>query len=498
MSVSREWTSLKAVWGAILLVLVARIFLSSQFLLTPEEALYWQSSQYPLADGGATSSVLTLAIGLSTFLFGNSETAVRLPAVLGLAFTAFFMARLAASMFSWHTALHVTLLCVGILQLNLAALVASSYSLLLPCWAAVCYHSSVAMYENRTDQWLFAGFWFGLGLLCHFSMILLLPFLILCFILIKPFRICLLYPGPWFGFLLALGIFLLGAGRLENLDPLSFLDKEYFYAFVHNLIPDPAYSLQFIIDQMVLLTPVVLVLILIAWLGGGNKRHLVKPDVQFLILTSLPLFLLYLIFPVFADTGTAWTAGAYIPALILIAGLHSSTRSSFKGRPSGRWILALITAYGFTVPLILQITYPPLSLPVHLRQTRLAISGWDLLGKEVHRSSLLMPNPAHTFIFSMEPKIAGELAFYVPGNPRAVSLDHRTRMHRKTFLEKERQLAGQDGLGVVSTKAALEKAELLFDRVEVERELSLNTQNQHSPEQNHTFYIIRGFGFRIR
>lgn len=498
MSVSREWNSLKAVWSVVLLFLAARIFLGGQFLLTPEEALYWQTSQYPPAGGDGRSPVLTAAIWLSTSLFGNSEMAVRLPAVLGLALAALYMSLIAASMFSWHTALHVTLLSHGILQLNLAALVVTPFSLLLPCWAAVCFHASQAMHENRTDQWLFAGFWFGAGLLCDFSMILLLPFLMLCFILIKPFRICLLYAGPWFGFLLASAMFLLVSIWQENINLLFLIDQANWKNFAFNLIPDAAYSLQFIIDQVVLLTPVVLLLILAAWIGGGNKRHLVKPDVQFLLLTSLPLFLLYLVFPVFADSGTAWTAPAYISGFILIAGLHSSTRSNFKGRPSGTWIFGLVTAYCITVPLVLQIAYPGLPVPVHLRQTNLAVSGWDLLGREVHDSALVMPSPEETFIFSMEPKIAAELAFYTPGNHRAVSLDHWTRTHRQTMLEQELQLIGRDGVGLVSTKAALDKAELLFDRVELERTLTVNTLRPGSLDENRTFYLLRGFGFRLK
>ncbi len=45
MSVSREWNSLKAAWVILLLFLAVRVFLSGQFLLTPEEANYWQASQ---------------------------------------------------------------------------------------------------------------------------------------------------------------------------------------------------------------------------------------------------------------------------------------------------------------------------------------------------------------------------------------------------------------------------------------------------------------------
>jgi hypothetical protein len=135
-------------------------------------------------------------------------------------------------------------------------------------------------------------------------------------------------------------------------------------------------------------------------------------------------------------------------------------------------------------------------LSINISQTRLAASGWDLLGKRVDQSFHLMPNLNKTFIFSMEQKLAAELAFYVPGNPHTISLNHRTRSNRQDFLEKEMQLAGQDGLGLVSTQAALEQAKLLFDRVELEKEITLQTTTSSSTGQDRTFYIIRGFGFK--
>ncbi|MCL7488809.1 MAG: glycosyltransferase family 39 protein [Desulfobulbaceae bacterium] len=498
MSVSREWNSLKAAWVILLLFLAVRVFLSGQFLLTPEEANYWQASQYPLSSGEDHSPVLNGAIRLSTALFGNTETAVRLPAVLALTLAAIYMTLLAANMFSWHTALHVTLISQSILQLNVAALVLSPYSLLLPCWAAVCYHSSQAMHDNRIEQWLFAGFWFGVGLLCQSSMILLLLCLILCFVLIRPFRTCLLYAGPWLAILLSLGVFLSIAILHENISLPTLAGRMNLRHLARDLIPDVSYSLGFMLDQLVLITPFVLLLILAAWLNGGSKRHLCRPDVQFLTYTSFPLFLLYLVFPVFDGNHASWSTTTYITAIVLIAGLHSSTRSSFKGSPNRRWIFALVTAYCITVPLVLKTVYPHLPIPVEINQLQLEASGWDLLGKEMEHSVRLMPSPEETFIFSMEPRIASELAFYMPGNPRAVSLDYRTRKHRRDFLEKELLLAGQDGLGLVSTTAALDQAELLFNRVELERELTLYTHGSDNADRKRTFYVIRGFGFHIR
>ncbi len=498
MSVSREWNSLKAAWVILLLAFIFRVFLSSQFLLTPEEAVYWFTEQDQYTGNTDSATLLTDAVSLSTALLGNSELAVRLPSALALTIASIFLALLAASMFSWHTALHVTLISQGVLQLNLAAVTATPASLLLACWAAVCYHASQGMNDNRTSEWLFAGFWFGIGLLCKFSMILLLPSLILCFALIKQYRTCLLFPGPWLGLILSIFIFL-GVNVIQGTaSPSSLADRTGFLELAGNMVPDPFYSMRFLLDQFVLLTPVVLLLVLGSWIYAPGKRDLVKPDVQFLILTSCPFFILYMVFPVFSHPGNTWSATAYMTALVLIAGMYSSTRSSFKGRPHRRWKFGVASAYIVTVPLLLQIAFPSIPLPVNLSQTKMQSTGWDVLGRELDSSAQQMGDADSTFIFSLDPQLAGELAFYMPTRRRTVSLDRRNRANNAVFLETGMGLAGQNAVGVVTTRAALEQVQLLFDRVEFERELTMPSSHSPSDTRTPAYYIIRGFGFRIR
>lgn len=498
MSVSSEWNSLKAAWIILLIALGARIFLCSQFLLTPDETLYWHAEHVTALNDPDHSHILSWLIQISTAIFGNNEIAVRLPAILSITLGSFYMILLAASMFSWHTALHVAILSQGILQFNMAALIISPYSLIMTCWSAVCYHSSQAMHNNRVGEWLFAGFWFGLGLLCNFSMILLLPFIILCFILIKPFRTCLLYPGPWFGILLSIIIYAGITFWVGDTFPTTLIDQLDISDLMHHATPDISYSLQFIIDQAIFATPIVLLLVLIAWVTGTTGRHVIKADARFLSITSFPLFLLFLIFPIFSDTGSAWSVPVYITGIVLIAGIHSSTRSNFIGRPKRRWILSCIVAYMVTIPLVLQIPYPALTLPIKISQTQLKHTGWDLLGREMDRSLDQMPNRNNTFVFSLEPGISSELAFYTPGSPQTISLDHETRTLHKDTLENRFKLTGKDGLGLVTSREALNRVKNLFDRVELERELRLQAPGRDSSTAPQSYYIVRAFHFKSR
>lgn len=497
MSVSSEWNSLKACWIILVIALIARILFSGEFLLTPEEAVYWYTGQAVSLDNYGQFPALQWLVNIATELFGDNEIAVRLPAILAVTLASYFMALIAASMFSWHTALHLTLLSQGILQLNLAALVISPYSLLLPCWAGACYHSSQAMHSNRTGEWLIAGFWFGLGILCSFSMALLLPCIVLCFIMIKPFRTCLFYPGPWLGLVLFLLIFLAaGYFYYGDINLALQVQQQNMTDILHNLVPELSYSLRFLTDQAVLLTPVVFLLILIGWPTGTSKRNLIKADALFLIFTSFPLFILYLVFPFFESTGLSWSFNIFMTSIVLIAGLHSSTRSNFKGRPKRRWIISLVTAYLVTIPVLLEIGFPHLSMQLNIPQTRMMINGWDVLGEEAGQAVDKVPAEKKAFIFSMDSRIAGELAFYAPGSHQIVSLDHLTRTHQQKRLEKELMLTGRDAIGLVTTKAAIEQAKQLFESVRLEKEFSLQLFPSNNDEQLQTFYLIHGMNFK--
>lgn len=497
MSISSEWNALKAAWGIMILAFIGRVFISSQFQLTPDEALFWQTSRHALPAIPDLTVLPVQAVRLSSFLFGHTEPAVRLPAVAGLLLAGFYMALLTSSMFSWHTALHVTLLTQGILLFNLNSLIMSPYSLLLPCWAATCYHSVQAMHEHRTFDWLMTGFWFALGMLCSLTMMYLPVCLILCLILIRPFRVCLLYPGPWFGLLLGLAICLPVIFFHNDLN-LLLIKQTDIKDLLRDFIPDIQSTLDFLVDQIILLTPVVMLLVLLSWLTGTARRNLNRADVQFLILTSLPVFLLYMIFPDVLYSGEKWSITApYVSAVILTGGLFSTTRSSFKGRPTRRWILGMLTAYLVTVPLLLHIAFPTLPLPWKPSQVSLETQGWQQLGAEFADRRSEMPDPQNTFFFSMEPEISAELAFYIPGNPRTISLDRRSFDRQKDFLLKTMQLEGSNGLGLVGTRAAIDRTATFFNRVELVAELTLPGAVGKSKARPKAFYLIRGSGFRF-
>ena len=101
--------------------------------------------------------MIAWTIWLSTYLFGQNELAVRLPTNIGVTVAFFYMALLAARMFSWRTAFHVILLCQAILLFNGAALIATPDGMLLPCWAGATFHAAQALRGKQFGRWLATG-----------------------------------------------------------------------------------------------------------------------------------------------------------------------------------------------------------------------------------------------------------------------------------------------------------------------------------------------------
>ncbi len=497
MSISKEWKALKATWVLLLTGLVVRIVLSGQFLLTPDETNYWQWSRYLELGYQDHPPMIAWAIWLSTQLFGQNEIAVRLPTVLGVTIAMLYMANLTGKMFSWHTAFHVTLLNQGVLLFNGTALIATPDGMLLPCWAGACYHAARALEKNRGRQWLFTGFWFGCGILSKYTMLLFLPSLLLCILFIKPYRKRLFQAYPWLGLFLGLLIFTPVIIWNRNNEWATFrhvlymggIDAEGFFT-LH-------YILDFLMEQAALLSPLVFLLIIAAWLSGSNKQHLVDTDVRYLVWTSLPTFLVFLFLSLHSRVYGNWPAAGYLTAVVLIAALHSSGRSPFKGGYNRIWLVSVFTAYLVTVPVLIQVVYPVFPLPVHLDRTARETVGWDTLGQGVHEAVVKMPDPENTFIFGIRYQVASELAFYVPGQPRTVAINRWTRPNVYDYWFDDSMLIGRNGIGITEHAEYVELLEKVFDRVELDRKVEIFRESPwRGNEKVTTFYIYRTYGFQ--
>ena len=494
---NKEVNYLKATWIVLLFGLAIRIFLSGHFLLTPDETYYWQWSRYLDLGYQDHPPMIAWTIWLSTYLFGQNELAVRLPTIIGITGTFFYMALLAARMFSWHTAFHVVLLCQGILLFNGAALIATPDGLFLPCWAGASFHAAQALKGERSGQWLATGFWFGIGLLSKYTMLLFLPSLFLCILCIKPYRLRLFRVAPWGG--LVLGMCLFTPVLLWNSNNEWATFRHVFYMGGIDSIGffTIRYVGDFLAEQFALLSPLVFCLILFIWRPGTSNRHPISADVQFLIWMSLPTFLVFLLISLHSRVYGNWPAAGYLTAIVLIASLYSSTRSNFKEPPKRIWKLTVFTAYLITLPILVQLIYPILPVPVKYDRTANETIGWDDLGKSVGEIITSMNDSENPFIFGIRYQNASELAFYVPSQPRTVSINQWSRPNIYDYWFDDSILVDRDGVGVLDVKNDIKFLKQVFARVDLVSELHIYRMSPwRGRELVKTLYIVKAYGLK--
>lgn len=484
-------------WLIMGVALAVRLYVSSQFLLVPDEANYWQWSRYLALGYHDHPPMIAWTIRLATKLFGQNEFAVRLPTILGLAITSIYVFLFACRWFSCRCGFHAILLMQGILLFNGSALIATPDGLLLPCWAAACYHSAMALSNRSSGQWLACGIWFGLGLLSKYTMLLFLPSLFFCMLATPFYRKQLATIWPWLGLLLGFACF----------TPVLIWNADNGWATFRHVLyqggmgKSSLFTLRYVVDfigtQALLLSPLIFVLLLMAWFGSSAASRLKPADASYLRWMSATTFVVFFGLSFHVRIYGNWPAPAYIAAIVLLAALYSPGRTGAQPRSTPFWNISVFFAYAMTVPLLVQLVYPVLPLPINLDRIARETTGWRQLGQKVDQAYHSMPNPENTFIFGLRYQQASELAFYMPGQPKTVSINKWARPNVYDYWFDDAMLRGKDAIGIYEWKGMAAHLAKLFQRIDPPREIRLYRMSPWLGKQHvHTLYLIRGYGFK--
>ena len=481
-----EPSARRSVWLILALGLALRLAVSGQFLLTPDEANYWQWSRYLDIGYHDHPPMIAWTIWLATQLFGQTAFAVRLPTVLGMSIASLYLCLLAARWFSWGIALQVALLSQAVLLCNGAALIATPDGLLLPCWAAACLSAARAIERNRQQDWLCTGLCFGLGLLSKYTM-LLFPASLFGFLLFsREHRAKLLTRQPW------LGLF---AGLLLFTPVLLWNARHNWVTFRHVLFQGGLssekaeftlrYLWEFLGSQAGLLSPLVFCCILAAWWHGWRNGE----KARFLLWLSLPSCIIFTLLSLHGRIYGNWPAPAYLSAFILAAALY--------GQRSRWWNASLALAFILSGAVLLQLVWPVLPVPAKWDRIAQETQGWDELARQVEQARQKMRRPAQTFVFGLRYQFASELAFSMQGQPRTVSINRWSRPNVYDFWFNEEQLRGMDAVGVHEHKGMDAVLREVFEEVEQEE---LIIQQRSSPwfgkEELRRLYLVRCRGYK--
>jgi len=501
-----EQKHIRIAWYWIAGFTLLRLVYSGTFLLAPDETNYWQWSRHMAWGYHDQSPMIAWMIHLCTLAFGHSEVGVRMPSVLAMGIASVYMVLIAARWIGPGAALGVAILSQSMLEFNIGGLMATADGLQAAAWGATTYHAGRAFEEDRWCQWLAAGLWFGFGLLSKYTMVIMLPCLFLYGLLSTVHRRRLAAIRPYAGLLLGLMLFLpviaWNAGNHWNsVRHVAFLGGANKSLAIHwDFFGD------YIASQAGLLSPLVFLLMLMAWVLALRKHivgdHWIYP---YLFFTSFPMVAGFAVLSLHTRVYGNWPGAGYLTATVLVAGLFTGTVDPTGEKKQilslGRklWPWALGTSYAVTFLVLLQVLWPALPIPTEFDRTSTELQGWRQLGEEAGDMLQSMPRPDHTFLFGLRYQTASELAFYAPGQPDTVSINKWKRPNVYDYWRDDTDLLGWDAVGVTdSPESHLKRLNQVFSRVNPPVVLNVYRDSIWFPQRApvRTFYVYRDFGFK--
>jgi 4-amino-4-deoxy-L-arabinose transferase-like glycosyltransferase len=475
---------------------------SGRWPLAADEAHYWEWSRRLDWSYYSKGPMVAYLIALSTRLGGDTEFWVRLPAVLLGTGTAAIGSLLASLIFQSERAGFLSVVLLSLMPLYAAG---SCLMTIDPpfvfCWglASLCLFRAV---QHRGEMaWYGVGIALGLGLLGKYTMLMLVPCVLLWLLLSPRLR-------PWFqrrepyeaaglGLLIFSPVIVWNArhGWLSGRHVLIQAGAGGERGLGASLLGGP----EFLGTQLGVVSPFLLVLLLLAaawaWRQGLRRG---RDDLLLLACLSLPVLLFFQVWSFVTKVQANWAAHAYFTAAVAAAGWRETWVDWGEHRRGTRRLNALLLASILLPALVLPVAFYPDLLGIFGARVPAAadlvskrLRGWPELGEAV--GEVMRSGPRPPFLVSDRYQIASELAFYVPGNPRVWNANFGRRMNQYDLWGDWEALAGQDGLFVTygngEPPAEIRTAFQDMTRVRV-------VPITHRGDHLRDFSIYRGYGFR--
>ncbi len=410
-------------WRMIAVVIVGYVSLLKLAFLglvnaMPEEAYYWNYAQHLDIGYVDHPPMVAWLIWLSTSLFGNSEFAVRLPAVISWTIASIFMFRLTVNLYDRAAAFRSVLLLAVLPIYFGVGFFMTPDAPLYAAWTGCLYFLERALLGDDRRAWWGVGLCIGLGLLAKYT-IALLGLGTLIFVLVDAkSRRWLLRPQPFLAVLVVAVLF----------SPVLFWNMQNGWASFafqgsNRWSGRPDFSLHLLLASLLLvLTPVGLIvagkLFLTDRAGviGSRPDDAQRKHRLWLVSFTLAPLAVFVIHSLQNDAKLHWTGPVFLAAIPLLAG----DMVGRIGEMTGPWTRLLRRAWMPTIVVLLltyggMFHYFTLGLPgSHMSGTR-AFGPWRQMAERVEQieRALERKTGAEPVIVGMDKyMISSEASFY--------------------------------------------------------------------------------------
>lgn len=441
----KTWFLMVGAAAAILLARVAYLVWLCPYDLATDEAQYWDWSRRLDLSYYSKGPGVAWLIAPAVRLFGDTEWAVRLPAALAAFASMLILGRFALSASKgnqragWFALLAFALLPVFHATAQFMTIDGPYYAL----WLGTAFFAwTLAERQRNSAAWFFLlGALIGIGVLCKYTILLLLPGLVVFF-----FRCGLLPRGrramPLLALLAGVVLFslpvtiwnaqhgwptvshLIGATRLPGGDVAADPGRHY----------DPFWTLSYLFYPIAVLGPPA------AWLAfrsliGAWRNRATEPDgwrlASFAFHTAIPVLGFYLLVTLRTDVKLNWPVAGFT---VLLVPLAVSAAARFHADPLTRKLWGWTVGFGIASALAISFARTPLQaidqkvimghkIDVHPMLKR--ISGFKRSAESVERAAAEMKRETghEPFYVASTYGRAALLAFYMKGHPVVASAD---------------------------------------------------------------------------
>ncbi len=410
--------------------------------LTGDEATHWEWSRH-LDWGYYDHPPMTAwSIALITSIFGQSQYALRLTSIfLHLATVLVLYHFSLETLRNKHQACNAAGLYMALpISVILGTAIGTDCSLVF-FFTSTVYLVKKAIIDEDERFWIFAGITCGGMLLSKFMAVLFFPGLFLFLLTSSRHRKKLMGKGPYLATLISLIVFSPFLYWNMKNDWLTF---QFNFMIRHKARTftweDPVY---YVGGQMLALSPVVLVILVVALIGFIVQRKHVKDEIETeqKYRDTLQMLAFMITFPLIYYAGISFTgservgahwAGIVFPiaTLLLIAWFYSDKNRSLQEKIQRKKSLMLAVSSITLVSggIIALLLFPKLLLPDEMLYTKKVYGdapkgshyfGWEKVGLRIDElRTELEATSEDLFFTSTDYALAAMLGFYTPSHPQ--------------------------------------------------------------------------------
>jgi len=421
-------------WGIfsiILIFMLVRLLINSHLELSPDEAYYWYWSKHLDLSYADHPPMVAYIMSIFTAIGGNTEFFVRLGGFILSTLSLFIIFYTSRTLFPTNKIIAWELLFIFNLTLLFSAgcIVQTPDQPMLFFWAVAVFLGSLIIIKESPKYWYIWGIAVGLGLLSKYSMVFIVPCMLLFLLISAEHRFWLKKKEPYIALLIALVIFSPVLYWNWQHEWVSFLYQLHhgFEPKRRDVVQIVLKLLEYIGGQAGVLTP----LLFIAFVIYAVKGTIVafresRKEYLYLALLSLPVLFFFGLSTALGKVAEAnWPAPAYIAGGVLMIHVFHEYFIKKKGH-------RILVGSGIVLALLINIIvhthflapFLPISPKIDPLQQ---FHGWRTLGATINKYIEDNPHKDGYFILSNRGTTVAEAVFYTHNRFIGIDFDQPQR-----------------------------------------------------------------------